>query len=383
MTVFINARFLCQTLSGVQRFAGEIVAAMDDLLGSDPAMATAIGPIVALHPDGVLRRPQWRHIDVKQVGRTYGHIWEQGALYRASKDGLLISLGNAGPLRHPAHMVALHDANIWEIPYVFSPGYKMLHKTMRPILARRAKQLLTVSKFSATALSKYLEVPEDRFSIIPNGANHILKAVVEPWVLQEHKLHKQGYLLSVGNHSPNKNVAKLIEAHSLVGPFVPPLVIVGGTASGVEIERLPQNSKVRFLGRVSDGALRALYEQARGFVFPSLYKGFGIPPLEAMQIGTPVLAAYRTAVPEILQDGAMYFDPTDVGKMARALWQFSSLSTVARTDLIARGRNVAAGFTWEKSGMLLAEQILMLKLTGSKGAQVPRTKYASHARKAS
>jgi glycosyltransferase involved in cell wall biosynthesis len=295
----------------------------------------------------------------------------------------LISLGNAGPLRHPAHIVALHDANIWGIPNAFSTSYKILHKAMRPILARRAKRLLTVSKFSAIALSKYLEISEDKFSIIPNGANHIMNVVADPWVLQKHKLHKQGYLLSVGNQSPNKNIAKLIEAHALSGPFVPPLVIVGGTTSGVEIERLPENSRVRFLGRVSDGVLKALYEQASGFVFPSLYEGFGIPPLEAMQVGTPVLAAYRTALPEILQDGAMYFDPTGVDKMAIALRQFSSLSTVARSDLVTRGRKVAGGFTWEKSGRLLAEQILMLKTTESNDVRGVHTKHASLARKAS
>ena len=383
MTVFINARFLCQKLSGVQRFAGEIVAALDNLIGTDPILAAAIGPIIALHPEGVLRHAQWRNIKVKQVGRTYGHIWEQGALYRASKGGLLISLGNAGPLRHPAQIVALHDANIWEIPDAFSSSYKMLHKTMRPILARRAKRLLTVSKFSATALSKYLEIQADKFSIIPNGANHIMNVVADPWILQKHKLHKKGYLLSVGNQSPNKNIAKLLEAHALLGSLVPPLVIVGGSASGVEIERLPKNTRARFLGRVSDGALKALYEQASGFVFPSLYEGFGIPPLEAMQIGTPVLAAYRTALPEILQDGAMYFDPTDVDEMALALRHFSSLSTVARSDLIARGKNIARAFTWEKSGRLLAEQILSLKVTESKDVQGVHTKHASPVRKAS
>jgi glycosyltransferase involved in cell wall biosynthesis len=376
VTVFVNARFLCQPLSGVQRFASEILTALDSHLCADPELAAAIGPIVALHPEGILRQPTWHQIPTIQVGRTRGHVWEQGALYQESKDGFLISLGNSGPLRHPAQIVALHDANIWEIPDAFTFGYKILHRTMRPILAKRAKKLLTVSNFSAGALAKHIKISRDKFSVIPNGANHILEVAADLRILKTHGLHQQDFLLSVGNLSPNKNIEKLIQAHSLAGPLVPRLVIVGGVASGVETQSLTTTSRVKFLGRVSDGALRALYEQSAGFVFPSLYEGFGIPPLEAMQLGTPVLATNRTAVPEILQNGVMYFDPTNIEKMALALQQFSDLSADAKSELVARGRSISSGFTWEKSSMLLAEQILALKATISSDVQDARTKYA-------
>lgn len=376
MTVFVNGRFLCQPLSGVQRFASEILTALDRHLCADPELAAAIGPVVALHPEIILRQPIWRQISTVQVGRTRGHIWEQGTLFQESKNGFLISLGNSGPLRHPAQIVALHDANIWEIPDAFSLGYKFLHRAMRPILAKRAKKLLTVSNFSAGALAKHVKISRDQFSVIPNGANHILEIVADLRILQTHGLHQQDFLLSVGNLSPNKNIEKLIQAHSLAGPLVPRLVIVGGVASGVETQRLTATSRVKFIGRVSDGALRALYEQSAGFVFPSLYEGFGIPPLEAMRLGTPVLATNRTAVPEILQDGAMYFDPTNIEKMALALQKFSDLSADAKSELVARGRSISSDFTWEKSGMLLAEQILALKAIKPSDVQDVRTKYA-------
>jgi glycosyltransferase involved in cell wall biosynthesis len=382
MTTFINARFLSQPLSGVQRFAGEILGALDRQLTANPELAAAIGPIKALHPAGVLRHPKWRLISAQQIGRTRGHVWEQGALLRASKTGILVSLGNAGPLRHPAQILTLHDANIWEIPDAFSPAYKLLHKSMRPMLARRAKRLLTGSKFSATALSGHLGIEVDRFSVIPNGANHILNVAADHSILQEYGLRKNEYLLSVGNLSPNKNIEKLIQAHSLAGASVPPLVVVGGAASGVEMQRLTASSRVRFLGRVSDGALRALYEQALGFVFPSLYEGFGIPPLEAMQLGAPVLASNTTAMPEVLQDGAMFFDPTGVYEMAVSLHQFSNLSNTERSTLIERGTKISAGFTWDKSALLLARQILSLKAIKSSGGQAVRTHNALQRRKA-
>lgn len=363
MTVFINARFLCQPLSGVQRFSGEILKALDGLIDGDPTLKRSLGNVVALRPAGQGRATNWRHISVQHVGNTRGHIWEQEALFKASKSGILVSLGNTGPLRHQAQILALHDANIWDIPHAFSSRYRAFHRVIRPILARRAQRLITVSNFSAGRLAQFLDVPVEQFVIVPNGADHILRNVADPWALQRYGLHQNEYLLTVGNQSPNKNITRLIAAHSLAGSSVPPLAVVGGTPAGVGEEIQKLSARVHPLGRVGDGALRSLYENAAGFVFPSLYEGFGIPPLEAMKLGTPVLAAHRTAMPEVLKDGVAWFDPTNSGEMSLALEQFSCLSDVDRINLIRRGKHVADSFTWEQSAQLLIHQILSLKAT--------------------
>jgi glycosyltransferase involved in cell wall biosynthesis len=383
MTVFVNGRFLCQSLSGVQRFAGEILTALDRRLSKDARLAKAVGPIVVLHPEGLLRRPDWRFISLQKTGRTRGHIWEQGALYQASKSGVLVSLGNAGPVRHKNQMLALHDANIWDIPDAFSSGYRLLHKTMRPVLAMKSSALVTVSRFSADALARHLNIARDRFSVIPNGSDHILNLATDVTVLQNNQLHRDGYLLCVGNLSPNKNIERLVQAHSLAGMGALPLAVAGGNASGVTAESFRSNPRVKMLGRVDDNALRTLYENAAGFVFPSLYEGFGIPPLEAMQLGTPVLASNTTAMPEVLGEAAMFFDPRNVGEMAVQLERFSQLSAQEREGLIACGHKVSADFTWEKSAGLLAQQILTLKAKGSNGARGVHTTYAAGLRKAS
>jgi glycosyltransferase involved in cell wall biosynthesis len=353
MTVFINARFLCQPLSGVQRFSGEILNALDRLMDDDPMLKAALEPVIALRPVGESRTARWNNISLRRVGTTQGHVWEQGALHTASKTGILVSLGNVGPLRHPAQILALHDANIWDIPQAFSSRYRLLHKTIRPVLARRAMGLITVSHFSAARLSYHLGVPQ-RFSLAKNG-----------------------YLLSVGNQSPNKNISRLIEAHLRAGPNLPPLVIVGGDANGTERQVQHSTQRVHLLGRVDDATLRCLYANALGFIFPSLYEGFGIPPLEAMLLGTPVMAAKRSALPEVLQDGALWFDPTDVDRMARALNQFATLPAAALADLKRRGTKIARQFTWEQSAWLLAAEILSLKARQSsdgRAAQRSETK---------
>ena len=333
----------------------------------------AMGPVVVLHPEGLLREPNWRVLSLKEVGRTRGHIWEQGALYHATKNGPLISLGNAGPVRHKKQLLVLHDANIWDIPDAFSLSYRLLHKAMRPILATKAEALVTVSQFSADALAKHLDVPSCRFSIIPNGSDHILRAGRDDRVLKNNKLSSRGYLLCVGNLSPNKNLDRLIKAHALAGANVLPLAVVGGITSGVTAEELRANPTVRMLGRVTDDALRSLYENAAGFIFPSLYEGFGIPPLEAMQLGTPVLASNSTAMPEVLGRAALYFDPRNIEDMSAQLQRFSQASMNERKSMIAQGHQVSANFTWEKSADLLVEQILALQATGFSDALDVRT----------
>jgi glycosyltransferase involved in cell wall biosynthesis len=250
-------------------------------------------------------------------------------------------------------VLALHDANIYDIPDAFSRPYRMWHRALRPRLARRAAALITVSRFSARALAGHLGVPEARFHIVPNGADHIHRVAPDPSVLRRHGLAPQGYLLSVGNQSPNKNIARLIAAHGAADGL--PLVVVGGGVPGVACATVCASGRVRLPGRVSDGQLRALYDGAAGFVFPSLYEGFGIPPLEAMACGVPVLAARGTALPEVLGDAALWFDPRDTADITRALCRFAGLTAAERAILIAKGRARARSFTWDASAVRLMQ----------------------------
>jgi len=347
LTLFINARFLTQPMSGVQRYARELLGALDRRLASDPGLRDALGEVVALHPRAPVDDPGWRQIRPRALGGGSGHLWEQGALWRASRSGVLLSLGNSGPILHRQHVLALHDANIYQIPKAYSKRYRVLHKGLRPVLARRAAALITVSRFSAGALARHLHFPEQRFSIVPNSAGHVLRAKSDPLALNDWGLKPGGYWLSVGNQSPNKNIARLVAAHRSLGEHAPPLVIAGGIAPGLAGEE--RGAGARFLGRVSDAELRALYEGAAGFLFPSLHEGFGIPPLEAMALGIPVIAARRAAMPEVLGDAAMWFDPYSVADMARAMRAFAEITPQQRARMVAAGQARSAEFTWPAS----------------------------------
>lgn len=354
MSVFVNARFLCQPMSGVQRHAVEVVSALDRRLTRDPALAAALGPVEALAPAPPHKPPDWSAIPLRVVSGGAGHLWEQTTLWRASRRGVLLSLCGSGPLLHRRQVLAVHDANVFEAPESFPPTYRLWHRAMRPRLAARAAAMLTVSQFSAGELARHLRVSEMAFTVIPNGADHVLRLRHDPGALRRLGLRPQGYLLTVGNRSPNKNLSRLAEAYRRAGPDLPPLVVAGGTVPGVARDACGAGG-VRLLGRVSDGELRALLAGAAAFVWPSLREGFGLPPLEAMALGVPVLAARSTAMPEVLGDAALWFDPCDISDIARALRSFVGLEPEVRAALSRAGRRRAAGFTWDESAGRLAE----------------------------
>ena len=307
---------------------------------------------MACHPTGVTEEdPGWTQIARCTVPGAQGHFWEQGPLWRASQGATLLSLGGSGPLRHRRQVLAIHDANIWQVPQAYDWRYRALHKFLRPRLARRAARLITVSRFSATELAPVLGVAPNRFEIVPNSAEHILRVRPDGNALARFGLEPHRYLLAVGSQSANKNIAALIAAHAQAGPTLPPLVLAGASLTCLT----EQTTGIRSLGRVSDGALRSLYQGAAGFVFPSLYEGFGIPPLEAMALGTPVLAAQSSAMPDVLGQAPVWCEPTSVASIADGLRTLTRLTPTERVRKQRQGRAQADRFTWEHSAKRLAQ----------------------------
>jgi glycosyltransferase involved in cell wall biosynthesis len=259
-------------------------------------------------------------------------------------------------LWHRNQILVIHDANVWDFPEGFDSTYRRFHQLMRPLLARRILACATVSHAAARSLAPRLGCSEQSLHIIPNGAGHIAATPPDPAALTRFGLTPGKYLLAVGNQSPNKNLARLAAAHAqamVVDPGLPVLAIVGGFAPGVASAALAPRPGLNLLGRVSDGALRALYDGASAFVWPALSEGFGIPPLEAMQLGCPVLSSNTSAMPEVLGDAPLWFDPTDVSDMARALLEFRALDSAERGAMAARGRLRAESFSWQFSAQSL------------------------------
>lgn len=347
--IYFNMRFLTQPLSGMQRYAEELIAAIDARAAEDPGYLGR--KLVGLVPrEGERRARNWRTIEIRPVGRLSGHAWEQTELARAARDGTLVSLAGSGPLAHPHHVLAVHDANLFVNPGFYSRPYRMLHGFLRPRLVRRARALITISDFSRQEISRFCNVSPNRFEIVPDSAEHILSVAPDPGVLPRHGLEPGRYALCVGNQSPNKNIALAIDAFARLAPEGMRLAVAGGTPAALtRAETTVEAPWLSMLGRVSDGELRALYENAALFVFPSIYEGFGVPPLEAMALGCPVVSADTSAMPEVLGDAAALFHGGDAAECAARIGEVLSLGPEGRQRMADAGRERAALYRWHRS----------------------------------
>ena len=352
-TTYFNLRFLGQPFSGMQRVAEELLTALDDLISSDPELLGEM-KLIGLEPKGQARPTDWVNIERRKVGSVGGHLWEQMVLPVAARGGLLVSLGGAGPILHPAQIVLLADANVFVNPAFFSKRYVLLHRNLRPLIARRAARLITISEFSRRELARYCSVPEEKFSVIPDSAEHITKVKPDFEVFRRSGVSPGKYVLCVGNQSPNKNITFAAEAFARADPEGFTLVVAGSAPKVLRSADLPISEKQILLGRVTDPELRALYENAAAFLFPSIYEGFGLPPLEAMSLGCPVISSDSSAMPEVLRDGAKFYRAGDVESCAATLREILGLDASRREELIDRGYAVAASYSWQSSAERLA-----------------------------
>ncbi|MGZ9274455.1 MAG: glycosyltransferase family 4 protein, partial [Nitrospira sp.] len=312
----MNGRFLSQPLTGVQRFALETVNAIDGMISGQTELLNEFRFVVLAPRDAVLPG-HLRHIAVRSVGSLVGHPWDQLELAYHARGELLLSLCGAGPVLHSKHVAVLHDAAVFANPGNFSRPYRSFHRTLAPMLMRNARAVVTVSRFSQEELARYCHGLDNKLRVVPNGADHILGEPADLSVLAANDLARGQYILALGSLSPNKNIGLAGAALAKLDDLGLRLVVAGGRSTRVFSHcALESALRVAALGYVPNAVLRALYENALCFVFPSYYEGFGIPPLEAMLCGCPVVVSDIPALRETCGDAALYCNPRDPGSLA-------------------------------------------------------------------
>lgn len=349
--IYLNGKFLAQRTTGVQRFARGVVTALDFSLQSTPCGQDfeLLLPPAATPIDGL------QVINQRVIGQRGRSLtaWEQMELPRHTSGGTLLCLSGSAPLFGGDCIPTIHDAAVYLYPQAYSRAFVTWYRLLFARRARNSPLVLTVSESSARDLAPHL--PRTAYRVVPNSAEHIIDRSSDTSVLNRLDLKSGRYLLAVGSLNPTKNFSLLINTYrgsSLVDQL--PLVIVGAinrevfSADSLNIE----HPNVRWAGSIPDTQLRALYENAAVFVFPSLYEGFGIPPLEAMLCGCPVVASRASSIPEICSDAAHYFDPRDPNEMLAAI-QSVLESDGHRKSLIEKGHNRANQFSWDYSAASL------------------------------
>ncbi len=266
----------------------------------------------------------------------------------AARDGLLVNLAGAAPWFAFRQACLLHDAAVYDHPGAYSRAFVLWYRLLFAHLARRAVPLMTVSEFSRQRLAVCLQVPEWQIALVPNGADHLDAVEADAATLARFGLEQSQFLLAVASENPTKNLPALVSAFaSLGGHGGLRLVLVGGRNGHVfaPTDAPADPPGVVRTGPLGDAALKALYGKAMALVFPSLYEGFGLPPLEAMSCGCPVLAARAAAVPEVCGDAVRYFDPHSVAAIAAALREVLA-DAALRHRLRLAGAERATHFRW-------------------------------------
>jgi len=280
----------------------------------------------------------------------------------AAKEGAdLVHVTYNGPLRCPCPMVVtIHDVSYLRYPEWFSLRDRLVLRVGVGLTVARARGVIAISQHACDEIQAYYKVPKQRLQVTALAVNDVFNSTSPNPVAEEQGSPgiAKPYFLVVGNLQPRKNLLRLVEAFARLKRTlkIPHRLIVAGPAKWRESEVYSAlthhdlSADVVFSGYVSDSQLVSLYKGAEAFVYPSLYEGFGLPILEAMACGTPVITSSTSAMPETAGDAALKVNPYDVDDLAAAMARIVQ-SRELRDELSRQGRARARQFSWERTAI--------------------------------
>ena len=324
----VNLRTLSYGITGVQRYLLSLLAHMP-------------GELNSLKPSRALQ-------GIK------GHLWEQFYLPTQLKGRLLWSPGNTGPLCVSRQVLTLHDAASLDHPEWFEKKFALWYNALLPRLVRKVRSVITVSHFSKERIVALTQVDPERVHVISNGVESRFRPS-DPQAVEQLRIKfklPEPYILFVGSLEPRKNLRMLLEAWRR-GSFSGATLAIAGTGGHLYADAsLAEGATpegVLLLGRVEDEALPVLYSGAAGFVYPSVYEGFGLPPLEAMACGCPVAVSDIPVHREVFGKKAIYFDPFSPEELVTKLNLLLRLDEESRAALAQGGLVHAADYSWQRA----------------------------------
>ena len=263
------------------------------------------------------------------------------------------------PLRRAGSVFTVHDLIFLHFPEYHLPLNRWYLSLMLPRFLRRADALIAVSENTKRDVVKLMQIPPDKITVIYEGVNPAYRplddSAARDRVREKYRLPAE-YILYFGTLEPRKNLLTLLDAyHALLvrGQAIPSLVLAGRKGwlyqpVFARVRALGLEDRVHFTDYVDEQDAPVIMNAASVFVYPSLYEGFGLPPLEAMACGTPVICSNASSLPEVVGDGGLLFEPRDVGALANAIARVLADAEL-RTQLRARGIEQARKFTWERA----------------------------------
>lgn len=341
----INGDFVNLRPTGVARSAREITLALDALVADGhPSTRDLVLDVVApRRPDDHLGlRALPLRVVAEYARPRLPQVWAQFQLPRHVPGGLL-SFCNLAPVAVARHIVCIHDLQTRLVPESYGAAFRLAHRAILPLLGRRAAFITTVSEAAADDLVRFGVVRREKVRVTGNGCDHARR-----WRPERGRLdvaEGRPFVLCIGRAMPHKNLPLLVALAEPLDALGLDLVMAGDVPPEElgAARNLPPN--LRLLGPVDDDTLAAALARALCFVFPSRSEGFGLPAVEAMALGCPVVASTAPSLPETCGDAALFADPDDAAAWIAAIARLRA-SPALRDGLVARGRARAERYSW-------------------------------------
>ena len=340
MIIYINGRFLAQKVTGVQRYAIETIKEMDKLnLNTE---------IIILHPKNIINKLELSNIKLQQIGKNTGHLWEQLTLpiylRKKNKHVKLLSFGNIAPILFPGYVV-IHDISFKTHPSHLNWKFVLWYRIITRLNIKRYKHIFTDSEFSKNEILKNYNIKEENITVTYLAAEHIKNIEPDENIIKKLDLENKEFCFSLGSKSPHKNIKYVMQCAKNNPKMI---FIVSGAENKIFKEEERENVRnLIFTGYITDNQLVTLYKKCKCFIFPSLYEGFGIPPLEAINVGCKNI--FLSDIPvfrEIYGDNVNYIKENVILKLENEI------------ESIEIDDKFLSKYTWDKIANKISEKIV-------------------------
>lgn len=339
--IIINGKiFTKKYITGVQRYTLEILKELDKLIEKDE--------IEICVPQSATNIPNYKNFKIVKYSHLKNILWEQFAfpLYVKKNKGISVNLGNVSPWIEPG-IVCIHDINCIKNPHNFQFKMRTWYSILFKRAMKKAKQVITVSEFCKKEMLDYYKVLESQIQVTYNSWEHFKEIESDNKVFEKFpQLLQKDFFFSLGTLTKHKNLEWVLRVAKRNPQY---LFAISGWVNIKKFKKkldLETPDNVIYLGYLSDGEVKAIYQKEKALLFPALYEGFGLPPIEALSVGSKIVVADIPCMHEVFDNGAIYIDPYKYDV---------NLDDVLNTD-VCDPELILQKYSWKKS----AERLLSI-----------------------